>query len=172
MSHADARIRMKAAKEADDPVLLRRTFAEICANFQPAFRFFFLEYFASGGEAGGAAAWWRRRLAYAESLAVSSMVGHVMGIGDRHTQNILIDTRTAEVVQIDFGIVFEQGKTLSTPETVPFRLTRDLVRSRLHGVADEVWRSFPPPATPIHEFPPPRFFCRLNRRVHRSTGSE
>jgi len=28
---------------------------------------------------------------------------------------------------IDFGIVFEQGKTLTTPETVPFRLTRDVV---------------------------------------------
>ena len=32
-----------------------------------------------------------------------------------------------QVVHIDFGIVFEQGRTLSTPETVPFRLTRDLV---------------------------------------------
>ena len=31
------------------------------------------------------------------------------------------------MVHIDFGIVFEQGKTLSTPETVPFRLTRDMV---------------------------------------------
>ena len=25
------------------------------------------------------------------------------------------------------GVAFEQGKTLPTPETVPFRLTRDLV---------------------------------------------
>lgn len=46
------------------------------------------------------------------------------GIGDRHAQNILVDTVTAELVHIDFGIVFEQGKTLTTPETVPFRLTR------------------------------------------------
>ena len=30
-------------------------------------------------------------------------------------------------MHIDFGIVFEQGKTLLTPETVPFRLTRDMV---------------------------------------------
>jgi serine-protein kinase ATM len=36
-------------------------------------------------------------------------------------------THTPQVVHIDFGIVFEQGKTLSTPETVPFRLTRDMV---------------------------------------------
>lgn len=25
------------------------------------------------------------------------------------------------------GIAFEQGKTLRTPETVPFRLTRDII---------------------------------------------
>ena len=45
----------------------------------------------------------------------------------RHTHNILCDLATAEVVHIDFGIVFEQGKVLPTPETVPFRLTRDII---------------------------------------------
>ena len=42
-------------------------------------------------------------------------------------QNILIDTRSAEMVHIDLGVAFEQGKILPTPETVPFRLTRDIV---------------------------------------------
>ncbi len=50
-----------------------------------------------------------------------------MGIGDRHTSNILVHTKTGEVVHIDFGFVFEQGKTLTIPELVPFRLTRDIV---------------------------------------------
>lgn len=50
-----------------------------------------------------------------------------MGIGDRHVNNILIDKSTAEVIHIDFGIAFEKGKLLTTPERVPFRLTRDLV---------------------------------------------
>jgi serine-protein kinase ATM len=49
----------------------------------------------------------------------------MLGIGDRHAQNILVDYKTAEVIHIDFGITFEQGKVLATPETVPFRLTRD-----------------------------------------------
>ena len=30
-------------------------------------------------------------------------------------------------MHIDFGIVFEQGKILPTPETIPFRLTSDIV---------------------------------------------
>lgn len=58
---------------------------------------------------------------------MSSIVGYVLGIGDRHSQNILVQQRTAEVVHIDFGVTFEQGKALATPETVPFRLTRDFV---------------------------------------------
>lgn len=58
---------------------------------------------------------------------MSSIVGYVLGIGDRHAHNILVHQRTAEVVHIDFGVTFEQGKALSTPETVPFRLTRDIV---------------------------------------------
>jgi len=53
--------------------------------------------------------------------------GYVVGLGDRHAQNILIDKATAEVVHIDLGVAFEQGKTLRTPEVVPFRLTRDIV---------------------------------------------
>ena len=54
-------------------------------------------------------------------------VGYIVGLGDRHVQNILIDCKTAELVHIDLGVAFEQGKILPTPETVPFRLTRDIV---------------------------------------------
>lgn len=54
-------------------------------------------------------------------------MGYVVGLGDRHVQNILIDLQTAELVHIDLGVAFEQGRILPTPETVPFRLTRDIV---------------------------------------------
>nr|XP_047902975.1 serine-protein kinase ATM-like isoform X1 [Anser cygnoides] len=55
------------------------------------------------------------------------LVGYILGLGDRHVHNILIDEQTAELVHIDLGVAFEQGKILPTPETVPFRLTRDIV---------------------------------------------
>ena len=48
-------------------------------------------------------------------------------LGDRHVQNILVDKKTAEMIHIDLGIAFEQGRILPTPETIPFRLTRDVV---------------------------------------------
>lgn len=59
-------------------------------------------------------------------MATTSIAGYILGLGDRHLSNILIDQLTAEVIHIDFGIAFEQGKVLRVPETVPFRLTRDL----------------------------------------------
>ena len=68
----------------------------------------------------------RKRVTYTRSVATCSMAGYVIGLGDRHVNNILLDEKTAEVVHIDLGIAFDQGKLLSTPELVPFRLTRDI----------------------------------------------
>ena len=31
------------------------------------------------------------------------LVGYLVGLGDRHIQNILIDQNTAELIHIDFG---------------------------------------------------------------------
>lgn len=52
-----------------------------------------------------------------------SMVGHVLGLGDRHLDNILIDFATADVVHIDHNVAFDKGLKLRVPEVVPFRLT-------------------------------------------------
>lgn len=77
-------------------------------------------------------------------------VGHVLGLSDRHAQNLLVDESSGELIQIDLGnlkiypfgfvrdvsltdkvifegMAFEQGRILPTPERVPFRLTRDIV---------------------------------------------
>jgi serine-protein kinase ATM len=69
----------------------------------------------------------QKHIAYAKSLAANSMAGYVIGLGDRHLNNILLDTRTAECAHIDLGIAFEGGAYLPEPETVPFRLTADCV---------------------------------------------
>jgi len=56
------------------------------------------------------------RLNYTRSVAVTSIVGHILGIGDRHCSNILIDKLTGELVHIDFGIVFEDVSGATYPE--------------------------------------------------------
>lgn len=46
---------------------------------------------------------------------------------NRHLLNILLDEHSADVIHIDLGVAFDQGRLLPVPETVPFRLTRDMV---------------------------------------------
>ena len=54
------------------------------------------------------------------------MLGYVIGLGDRHLDNILLDHETGEVVHIDYNICFEKGTSLRVPERVPFRLTQNM----------------------------------------------
>ncbi|ODA82557.1 hypothetical protein RJ55_01064 [Drechmeria coniospora] len=97
------------------------TYRKVTERFQPVMRYFFLEHFVDPDE------WFARRLAYTRSTAAISMLGHALGLGDRHGHNILLDTKTGEAVHIDLGVAFEAGRILPVPELVPFRLTRDIV---------------------------------------------
>ncbi|ODV85481.1 hypothetical protein CANARDRAFT_28273 [[Candida] arabinofermentans NRRL YB-2248] len=72
-------------------------------------------------------AWLDRRTTYTRSLAVMSMVGYILGLGDRHPSNLMMDRITGKVVHIDFGDCFEAAILREKyPEKVPFRLTRML----------------------------------------------
>jgi serine/threonine-protein kinase ATR len=71
--------------------------------------------------------WFATRLNVARSTAVWSMVGYILGLGDRHGENILFDTRNGECVHVDFSCLFEKGLALQQPEVVPFRLTPNMV---------------------------------------------
>ncbi|CAJ1075376.1 LOW QUALITY PROTEIN: serine/threonine-protein kinase SMG1 [Xyrichtys novacula] len=70
--------------------------------------------------------WWGVTQSYARSTAVMSMVGYIIGLGDRHLDNVLIDMTTGEVVHIDYNVCFEKGKSLRVPEKVPFRMTHNI----------------------------------------------
>ena len=79
--------------------------------------------------------WWTRTTTYGKSCAVSSMVGHMVGLGDRHLDNILVNLHSGNVVHIDYNICFDKGKQLRVPETVPFRLTNIMQEALpLHNV--------------------------------------
>lgn len=64
---------------------------QCCKHFPPVFRHFFLEAFPDPCE------WFEARTRYTRSTAVASMAGAVIGLGDRHLGNILLDMHSAEV---------------------------------------------------------------------------
>ena len=71
--------------------------------------------------------WLDRRTNYTRSLGVMSMVGYILGLGDRHPSNLMLDRVTGKIIHIDFGDCFEVAMHREKyPERVPFRLTRML----------------------------------------------
>nr|QDO16449.1 serine-protein kinase ATM [Crypthecodinium cohnii]USW07780.1 Serine-protein kinase ATM [Crypthecodinium cohnii] len=123
-THQRCRQTMASAREIANqqgPEALKKGLEECYDNFKPVMHLIFLEKFASPER------WHKARRDYARSIAVSSIVGYIVGIGDRHPNNVLFDQNTGELVHIDFGITFDQGKALRIPELVPFRLSRDIV---------------------------------------------
>ncbi|XP_055526666.1 serine/threonine-protein kinase Smg1 isoform X2 [Wyeomyia smithii] len=73
-----------------------------------------------------AAAWRQVVRNYSLSIAVMSVIGYIIGLGDRHLDNILVKLASGEIVHIDYNVCFEKGKTLRVPERVPFRMTPNL----------------------------------------------
>ena len=80
-----------------DPKRFER-YQDVTAHLKPVLRHFFFENFSDP------ALWFEQRLRYTRSVASSSMVSYIVGLGDRHCSNILIDKKTAEVVHIDLGL--------------------------------------------------------------------
>eukprot|EP00658_Telonema_sp_P-2_P015333 TRINITY_DN15891_c0_g1_i2.p1 TRINITY_DN15891_c0_g1~~TRINITY_DN15891_c0_g1_i2.p1 ORF type:complete len:643 (-),score=103.52 TRINITY_DN15891_c0_g1_i2:32-1960(-) len=117
-------ITSKHGSAKNDPGVLAvvvAQFATLCSQFTPCMHYFFYEFFGTTQQ------WLEARSRYALSTAAVSMVGYFLGLGDRHLSNIMIDYRSGEVVHIDFGIAFDKGTLLKIPETVPFRMTRDVI---------------------------------------------
>ena len=73
-------------------------------------------------------AYYRLRMNFAKSLATMNVTCWVLGIGDRHLSNIVLERATGMLVGVDFGIAFGAGtRDLPIPELVPFRLTPQFV---------------------------------------------
>jgi hypothetical protein len=87
-------------------------------------------------------AWLERRTNFSRSLAVMSMVGHILGLGDRHPSNLMLHRYTGKILHIDFGDCFEVAMRRDKfPETVPFRLTRMLVQAMEVSAIEGTFRS-------------------------------
>jgi DNA-dependent protein kinase catalytic subunit len=64
------------------------------------------------------------RTRFIKSYATFCVSSYILGIGDRHLENFLLDINDGEILGIDFGIAFDNGIQLGVPELIPFRLTQ------------------------------------------------
>lgn len=77
-----------------------------------------------------AVTWLKTIETFVLSTALMSMAGYIIGLGDRHPSNIMIQRQSGHVVHIDFGDSFEVALNRDRmPEKVPFRLTRMLINA-------------------------------------------
>ena len=67
--------------------------------------------------------WLERQQMFMRSSAVMCMIGYIIGLGDRHLDNILLDLRSGELVHIDYNMCFDKALKLRIPERVPCRLS-------------------------------------------------
>jgi serine/threonine-protein kinase ATR len=110
----------------------KQTASGLCRHFEnhvmsklnpPVFADWFMSQYPNASD------WLAARTRFTRSLAVMSIVGYVIGLGDRHLENILMDKTTGQVIHVDFNVLFNKGVELEVPEVVPFRLTHNLINA-------------------------------------------
>jgi len=112
---------MQSTYAHDIPAMAREFRDVILTMVPPTLRQWFFDRYPEP------TSWFEARTTFTRAAAVWSAVGHVIGLGDRHGENILVDTGTGEVIHVDFDCIFDKGLTLNRPEVVPFRLTPNMV---------------------------------------------
>ncbi|KFA47821.1 hypothetical protein S40293_06413 [Stachybotrys chartarum IBT 40293] len=94
---------------------------DVLGRFPPMLQMWFIQQFPNPS------AWFAARLRYTRSCAVMSMVGTILGLGDRHGENVNLEEGNGGIFHVDFNCLFDKGLTFATPERVPFRLTHNMV---------------------------------------------
>ncbi|KFY23332.1 hypothetical protein V493_05913 [Pseudogymnoascus sp. VKM F-4281 (FW-2241)] len=118
-NYTELRILLKDANDNDDRLFIFKD--KILAQLPPVFHQWFVQQFPEPSS------WFTARLKYTRSCAVMSMVGTILGLGDRHGENILFEEGNGGTFHVDFNCLFDKGLTFQQPEKVPFRLTHNMV---------------------------------------------
>lgn len=121
LDEAQKVVKAKYSSEQNAMNALVNLFESICEEFPPVLHHWFIDQFSDP------AIWYLARKSFTRTAAVMSMVGYIIGLGDRHCENILFFKKNGAALHIDFDCLFEKGLTLPTPEIVPFRLTQNMV---------------------------------------------
>jgi hypothetical protein len=108
--------------QSEKPDIFEGVFRDkILPKFPLALSKWFLQNFAEPSQ------WLKARTNFARTCGVMSVVGTILGLGDRHCENILIDSKNGDCLHVDLNCIFHKGRSFAIPEVVPFRLTRNMV---------------------------------------------
>lgn len=111
------------AVERESPARLRNKFRELSYKFpNDLLRQAIVEISASPE------CFFMLRNNFARTMAAMNIAHWILGVGDRHLLNILMNVKTGKLIGIDFNVVFESGcRVLPIPELIPFRMTPQFV---------------------------------------------
>ncbi|KAG8313255.1 hypothetical protein J6590_006816 [Homalodisca vitripennis] len=112
-------------KSRNDPLTKKREvfLMKLLPCHPPVLREWYLRQFSHP------TSWYLARTSLVRTLSVMSIVGFMLGLGDRHGENILLDSTCGDIVHVDFNCLFNKGERFDWPERVPFRLTHNLVNA-------------------------------------------
>eukprot|EP00698_Gefionella_okellyi_P014990 TRINITY_DN4193_c0_g1_i1.p1 TRINITY_DN4193_c0_g1~~TRINITY_DN4193_c0_g1_i1.p1 ORF type:complete len:1800 (-),score=472.86 TRINITY_DN4193_c0_g1_i1:48-5345(-) len=113
-------LEIKAIYKSQDILPLTR-YQTMLSRQPPVFAEWFMKIFPEPSS------WFEGRMTYAHTTAVMSVIGAMVGLGDRHMENILFDSTDGAAVHVDFSCLFWKGLELREPELVPFRLTSNMI---------------------------------------------
>lgn len=94
------------ATRSDDVDFNKEVFDKLVARYPPIFGQWFTTSFPDPQT------WLLARLNYTRTTAVMSMVGYLLGLGDRHAENIMFDASNGDTVHVDLNCIFNKGDTL------------------------------------------------------------
>lgn len=121
INYGELKVLLADASSATDKSRVHIFTDIVLGKFPPIFHEWFIEQFPSPES------WFPARLRYTRSCAVMSVVGHVLGLGDRHGENVLFEETNGGTFHVDFNCLFDKGLTFDKPELVPFRLTHNMI---------------------------------------------
>lgn len=119
VNYSEVKIWLDEAQKSDEKLSIFTD--KVLRNFPPVFHSWFVQQFPEPST------WFAARLRYTRSCAVMSMVGTILGLGDRHGENILFEEGNGGTFHVDFNCLFDKGLTFTQPERVPFRLTHNMI---------------------------------------------
>lgn len=106
---------------SDKSLTSKQLYEQMTKQYYPGLNEYFRQQFSTPQN------FFKARSAFIQSTAVMSIIGYIMGLGDRHAENILFDVCSGEIFHVDCNMLFNKGESLQYPERVPFRLTQGIV---------------------------------------------